>query len=214
LDYDFDWFVFDFEYKLENGQKINENDIKYLEYSELLLQAKEYGLGYRVEWENTLYLVPTPLVILEDQRMHSLVEPALRWKEGAEFFYIFGVNFEKELWEKVVTKTLEPKEILSLGNTEQRMVAMKVYGMESFLDALKAKLLDKSARGNELYLLSNVFESFPKAYYTKVVCPSTGRIYVEGVDPEFAKDNVNADACVANQLGISIEDYTRMEVEA
>ena len=59
LNYNFDLFVFVFQYKEDptNGP-INENDIKYLEYCELLLQAKEAGLGYMIEWEGTLYLVP------------------------------------------------------------------------------------------------------------------------------------------------------------
>src|SRR3990167_3319448 len=74
LDEEFYYFVFTYEY-CENPNKEhspNENDRKYLEYSELLLQALEYGLGYRVEWEDTLYLVPTPLVLIDERnRFHS-----------------------------------------------------------------------------------------------------------------------------------------------
>src|SRR3990167_4828758 len=69
LDRKFYYFVFTYEY-CENPNKEhspNENDRKYLEYSELLLQALEYGLGYRVEWEDTLYLVPTPLVLIDER---------------------------------------------------------------------------------------------------------------------------------------------------
>lgn len=65
LDYNFDLFVFAFEYKEnQTNGPINENDIKYLEYCELLLQAKEAGLGYMIEWEDTLYLVPNKNTII------------------------------------------------------------------------------------------------------------------------------------------------------
>ncbi len=71
LDYDFDWFVIEHEYcknrKDNPGNEPNENDKKYLKYSELLMQAKECGVGYRVEWENVLYLAPTPIVKIDDQ---------------------------------------------------------------------------------------------------------------------------------------------------
>ena len=95
LDYDFDWFVIEHEYcknrKDNLGKEPNENDYKYLKYSELLMQAKEAGLGYRIEWEDTLYLVPTPLVKIDAQnRFHSEKEPAIRWKDGKEFYYLQG----------------------------------------------------------------------------------------------------------------------------
>jgi len=74
LDYDFDYFVIEHEYcknrKDNKGDDPNENDRKYLKYSELLLQALEYGLGYRVEWEDTLYLIPTPIVRIDQLVRH------------------------------------------------------------------------------------------------------------------------------------------------
>jgi hypothetical protein len=114
LDYDFGCYISKFEY-CQNPHKDrppNSNDIKYLEYSELLLQAKEYGMGYRVEYKDTLYCVPTPLVLLDNQkRFHSLEKPAIRWKGGSEFYFIHGVNFPKDLWEKIINKELISIEI-------------------------------------------------------------------------------------------------------
>jgi len=83
----------------DTGIGMDENDKKYLEYSELLLEALEAGLGYRVEWEDVLYLAPCPIVKIEEQnRFHSTKEPAIRWKGGREFYYLHGVNFEKKWW--------------------------------------------------------------------------------------------------------------------
>src|SRR3990167_6262863 len=56
LDYDFDWYVFEFEYcKNPTSDKPNENDKKYLDYCELLMKAKECGIGYWAECEDILY---------------------------------------------------------------------------------------------------------------------------------------------------------------
>ena len=219
MDYDFDWYVFVYEYCKQpdknGGVAPNENDSKYLEYSELLMQAMEYGLGYRIEWEDTLYLVPTPLVLIDGQnRFHSTEAPAIRWKGGKEFYYIHGVNFDKKLWKSAIEKTIKPKELLGLSNIEQRMVAMKVYGMENLLSELNANLLDKSERGNELYLLQGLFSTNPDAYFLKYACPSTGRVYVSGIDPAYAKKNPRADSCMAWKFGLTGDEYEELRSEA
>jgi hypothetical protein len=215
LDYDFDWFVIEYEYcnnrKDNPGNEPNKNDLQYLEYCELLMRAKEYGLGYRAEHEDTLYLVPTPIIRIDEKnRFHSLTEPAIRWKGGSEFYFLWGVSLKKELWEKTVNKTISAKEVLAIDNTEQRMVVMKVFGLDNLLGELKAKLLDKSERGNELYLVENIFSQ--PAYYLKYKCPSTGRVFIKGVNPKVGKQN-NADLAQANSFELSLEEYNCLKVE-
>lgn len=217
LDYDFDWYVFEYEYCKNPDKDMlpNENDRKYLEYCELLMKAKEYGAGYRVEWKDTLYIVPTPLVLIDEQnRFHSETKPAIRWKGGAELYFLHDISFEKELWESIVKRTITPKELLAITNMEQRMIAMKVYGMESLLDNLNAKQIDKSTRGNELYLIKGLFESNPNAYFLKYSCPSTGRVYVSGIDPQYATENPKADLCMAWKFGLTGDEYEQLRSEA
>ena len=194
------------------GDAPNKNDKIYLEYSELLMQAKEYGVGYRVEWEDTLYLVPTPLVRIDAQnRWHSMKEPAIRWKEGKEFYYLHGVNLDKKLWAKIVSGKMKFKEIMKLDNIEQRMCALKIKGAEELLKDAKAKRISQSDRGNELYLVAKVFPR--DAYFLKYTCPSTGRVYVSGVDPEVGARG-DADECMGWKFRLSKEEYTKLTVEA
>jgi hypothetical protein len=212
IDYDFDWYIFEFEYCKNPDKEYlpNENDKKYLEYCELLMQAKEYGLGYRVEWEDTLYLISTPLVLIDEQnRFSSLDNPAIRWKQGKEFYFIHGVNFDKALWQRVVEKKLPTKKILQLKNIEQRYIALKLYGAENLLVELKADLLDKSDRGNELYCLKNIIPN-RKLKLLKYSCPSTNRLYVSFVPDEHLK----ADSAMAWKFSISEFEYKQLEVEA
>lgn len=75
-------------------------------------------------------------------------------------------------------------------------------------EGLNAKLIDSSERGNELYLVENVFSQ--PAKFVKKTCPSTGRVYIEGVDPKIE----TADEAVAWQMDISPQEYTRVKIES
>ena len=221
LDYDFDWFTFCYEY-LQNPDKAyppNENDRLYLEYCELLIQANEYGMGYRVEWEDTLHLVPAPLVKIDTQnRFHSDTMPAIRWKDGAAFYYLAGVHFEDALWSKVVSARMTFSEILTIENTEQRLQAMH-YNPNALVSE-NPKLVHKSERGNELYLIehSQVNEIYdaPKVWLLGFIDPSkkapNNKMYEE-VSPEMAAENPDADFIQASHLGLSLRDYRLLEME-
>ena len=57
------------------------------------MKAIECGVGYRVEYNNTLYLVPDRICRIDEQnRFHSETEPAIFWKGGHDFYYIHGVE--------------------------------------------------------------------------------------------------------------------------
>lgn len=166
-----------------------------------------------IQLDTLCVVVPMPSALCrdEEQRLHSTAGPAIAWKDGYEQFYLWGVFFKKSLWEKVVNKTLSMKELLGLENTEQRMAALKIYGAESCLEAADAKLLNKSERGNELYVLKDLF-SEPQ-YALKYACPSTGRIYVSFVPPEIGIDG-NADKAMAWKFQLNLDEYQSLEFEA
>ena len=188
------------------------------------MQAKEHGLGYRVEWEDVLYLAPTPLVLIDSEnRFHSITEPAMRWKDGQEFYYIHGVNFKKEEWEKVVSGELNFKEIMKFENMEQRMAALKLYDKEKLLNDAKAKLIhigeekDVWLDGKILDCTNHLYqidEIFPQTeYFLKYACPSTGRIYISCIDPDFAQKSKNADECMGWKFGLTKDEYGKLAVE-
>src|SRR3990167_8126238 len=113
LDEDFNWFVFEYEYcqNPDRNHLPNKRDFLYLEYCELLLKALEYGLGYRIEWEDPLYLVPCPLVKIDTQnRFHSEHYPSINWSNGHVFYYLHGVNFSKDLWLKIINRQMSMQE--------------------------------------------------------------------------------------------------------
>ena len=91
------------------------------------------------------------------------------------------------------------------------MAALKVVGVEKMLKTKNAVLLEKSERKNELYKINDVFED--TAYYLKYSCPSTGRVYVSGVDPEVGFKS-DADLAMSWKFGITKEEYLKLEVES
>jgi len=202
LDYDFDWFVIENEYcsnREDNpGDEPDENDKKYLEYSELLMQAKEYGLGYWVELEDTLYLVPTPLVRIDSMnRYHSDELPAIRWKNGMEVYFLHGVKFEKELWEKVVSRKMQFADILAIEDIDQRRQAIKYGDWNEFVKYQNAQKIDEFVKFDvQGRMINYELWKFPyqenederifskEVYFTRYLCPSVREWHISGV-PEF-----------------------------
>ena len=192
LDYDFDYYIFEYE------------------YCELLMQAKEAGVGYRIEYNDVLYLVPTPLVKIDkNNNYHSEEAPAIRWKGGAEFYYLSGVHFEKKLWEKIVKKKIKGKEIMSLENMEQRMAAIKSFGASNMIKELNAKLIDKQ-KTSTLYSVDDLFDQ--TEFFISYKCPSTGRFYTKFIDPEIAKRG-NAEECRLWGMGLELKDADKILIE-
>ena len=149
----------------------------------------------------------------EQFRLSSNEGPCIEWSDGFKLWAVNGVFFEYELWEKVVNSKLSAKEVMALSNMEQRMIALKFAGAEHTLEAMGAKLVDKSTRGNELYLVENFFEEDPKAYFLKYSCPSTGRVYLSGIDPTFAPGK-KADECMAWKHRITLPEYNELRFES
>lgn len=59
LDTNIEWYVFTNEYV--KNKKNCENEYKYLKYCELVINAQDYGAGYVIELDDTLYLAPPQL---------------------------------------------------------------------------------------------------------------------------------------------------------
>lgn len=180
-------------------------------YREVLLS----GIYDFVALDGLAIVCEPPIAVNRDEqnRLSSTTRPCIEWKDGFKLWSVNGVWFEFELWEQVTTGAISAKDILKIENMEQRMVALKLRGAEQLLTELDAKLINKSERGNELYLLKDIFPDFEAAYFLKYSCPSTGRVYVSGVDPEIGID-ANADAAMAWKHNMSVEQYSHLRHEA
>ena len=172
-----------------------------------LQKLSESVNGYAF-YENECLLVQKPTTLdLVEGKLHSTTRKAIEWADKTGYYFLHGVRFDEKLWKRVTGKRPRIKTILSIENMEQRMAALKTVGVERIIKG--ATLLDKSTRGNELYLVENVFDE--PALYLKYKCPSTGRVYASGVDPSLER---KADICMAWKFSMTEDDYAKLEVEA
>ena len=163
----------------------NENDKIYLQYSELILRAKELGVGYFCDLEDVLYLVPVPIVFCDEQnRYHSLTKPAIFWQGGEEIYYINGVNFEKKWWTKIVKDKFKAEEVFAIDNLEHRRIAYQYMDKIKMKSLKDYKVLDEVANdgyGNPMKVISFTVKNVNEPLkYLNCKCPSTKREYFIG----------------------------------
>ena len=119
------------------------------------------------------------------------------------------------IWSDIARQKLSFKEIIGLENTEQRMAALKIYGVEKMIEETNAKLIDTSERGNELYLIEKIFRT--PAYFLKYKDPSTDETYFSGIDPAIfegkSKNEIKADTAMSWKFGWNLEVYNQLKIE-
>ena len=171
------------------------------------------GIWSALFFENVAILTMTPSKVLYDDRnrLHSVTEPAIQFRDGYSICCIHGINFDEKIFYDLTQRKIPVKDILQLVNIEQRYVALEYYGFENILDELNARLIDESPRGNKLYEID--FEVRSKRVTTKFLkysCPSTERNYGSFVKPEITQ----ADQAMAWKHNCTEEEYEVLKLEA
>lgn len=155
-------------------------------------------------------ILTKPTVLTDVQwRLHNPYGLAMQWQDGTGEYFLHGVTFEKSLWKKVTERSLSFTEVLAIKDIDQRWVAMKFMEPQKLIEGANGKLLQKSERGNELYLFEGLFPNAPKAFFLKYACPSTGRVYLSGVSPEIG-ERKDADAAMGWKHHMDKHSYLAM----
>ncbi|MGA2228895.1 MAG: hypothetical protein ABSH41_31040 [Syntrophobacteraceae bacterium] len=89
------------------------------------------------------------------------------------------------------------------------------YKPDDFLKYTSAILLDRSEKGNELYMvelkITDHYDS--KLYFLRYQCPSTDKVYLKGIKPEIGLLR-NANLAQAWSFGLTLEEYRGLEAES
>ncbi len=164
---------------------------------------------------NVVFVCERPEARWDNGMLSNDQKPSIEWKDGTGFYYLDGVHLPKEMWERIVSKTMTFTEIMKIDISDQRTVALK-YNPQAIINE-NAKLIHKDGRSNELYLIEgkeiNNITGFPQMYFLKMTCP-TGRVFIEGVPPEEAKKNPNATDMQAYLCGLTKSEYMTMSMES
>lgn len=155
--------------------------------------------------------MPSSISRDDEHRLHSTTGKAIEWRDGWGFHALWGLRFSAALWQSITSKTIAPKDVLSLDNIEQRMAALRFLGLEYIFDSLPSNVLHKSERGNTLFSIDNLTDE--TEYALRYLCPSTQRQYVSFVPPEIGKKK-DADLAMAWKHNMTLEMYRAMELES
>ena len=169
------------------------------------------NVSFIIPYEGIAFVSETPKISWEEGKLHNTEGKAVEYADGYGLYSLFGVNFDEKLFKKVTSKKVTLKTIFSIENMEQRMAGLKLVGVEKLLKSKHATKLDKSDRGNTLYKIENIFDQ--TAYYLHYKCPSTGRVYVSGIDPEIGVKG-DADECMGWKFGLTREEYQSLKIES
>ena len=151
----------------------------------------------------------------DTEQLHSDQLPAIEWRDGYKLFFLDGVEFTEELWNKVISQKMTFKEIMAIDISDQRTVALK-YNPLAILNE-GATLVHKDDRSNELYCIEgkeiNKELEEKKIWFLKMKCP-TGRIFIEGVPPDEAEKNPNSTDMQALLCGLTKSQYASLLLES
>jgi len=147
---------------------------------------------------NTVFVCEKPQVSESSDVLHSTQKAAVAWSDNTGFYYLHGVEFEKDFWKTVVSGEMTFNEILKIRDNAQRHQA--IWCNPDAFFALSPKLIDRSERGNELYLVENTelneLYYSPKMWFLRFQdgnLPPKSRA-IEEIDPAYAEANPDADS--------------------
>jgi hypothetical protein len=204
------WLSF---YDFFDGIGIIKND-EFTKYMDL--QKQGFSI---VMFELFVVVCKMPVKTLTDDsnRLHSVSEASVQWRDNINQYFIHGVPFEYDLWQKVTKRELIPKEVMEMKNIEQRRVTINHYGWDEIFDYFDKKLINKSKRSSkaELYRVNGLAENI-EINIVKYEDPSTGRMYVSQVPDvdDFGKEITTADHAMAWKSYLTLEEYKSLKVEA
>jgi hypothetical protein len=104
----------------------------------------------------------------------------LQRKKGDITYRIDGVNFDKDLFDKIRNDNLSAKEVFAITNMEQRRIAYERMDKRK-MDELGGETLESNAidkYGNPMSLITFKVDGLEKPFrFLRCVCPSTSREY-------------------------------------
>jgi hypothetical protein len=144
----------------------------------------------RSDWELTVYDTSGVKVVTQGHVKNRQKEG--KWLEHSkETYYISGVQVSRQIYEGDPNKW-DGYDVLRIPNAQLRCSLLNRMGYNRLLEKVKGKVIDTSADGGQLLEIdsglkeNNGIGLDSIMRLAKVICPSTGQIYVLRVPPGIA----------------------------
>jgi len=158
--------------------------------------------------------MPSKIVRNNSGRLHNPTGPAVEFPDGYKQYYVNGRALPAWIWEKAEAGEITKEMFLKEQNSEIKGGIYEVLGQKRMMDLLGAKEIDKKqivhANGDvETVALLKTREKFREIgnqpfAWVKMVCPSTGTQYLQGVEPH----HTNALEAIASLSPFKAEEYS------
>jgi hypothetical protein len=152
--------------------------------SEKYLVLRRCAIGVPWPMEDVCILADCPIRIsMVNGVLHNETQAAIEYRDGTKIFSLNGVKM-KPCHVLTPASQLDPKEILAEKNVDVRRELIRKKGIESMLENLPHKSLEK--KGTYELLSVMLSDEVVDARYLKMVNPSIKVFHMEGVAPECA----------------------------
>lgn len=192
--YLYDWAGY-YDYAKKIGVKFEEKSLQ--QYFDILL-----NISIVIFLGNVIFVCEKPKCLWNNRGdLHSEHLPAIGWKDKTGFYFLNGVRFKKELWEKVVKREMPMEEVLKITDIDQRTQAIKFAktGLREFYLKQDGKKIDEIDKLDpQMRVVHYELWKIPKGeifsrevHFVIYDCPSSiargeRQEYAKGV-PEFEK---------------------------
>jgi hypothetical protein len=78
-----------------------------------------------------------------DNNLHNEHGLAIEYEDGWGFYALHGVRLDKELWDRILSKSMSFEDALNIENIEYRRLALEYLDPDSLLEGANAKLIHK-----------------------------------------------------------------------
>jgi hypothetical protein len=165
------------------------------------VDAFEAGLWLFWVRKEEVIAVPSPALHIVDGRLHRADGPAVAWPNGKRYWFWRGVQVPQAWVEQ--PESVHPSLALAERNSELRRCLYEILGYERILKEIGAETAQRDDFGE--LLVSNALgdDGRKPAKFVRVKCPSTGRVYVNRVDPRVT----SAREAVASRWRLKPEQY-------
>jgi hypothetical protein len=186
------------------------NDNKFNQYKKLI----ESNVFESYEYENYVFAIQPPTIIHRNAigRLHHAKEYAYQFKDGTGAYFINGRHIPDAVFNRAETLTRD--EFIKEENSDYKGAWYEILGQQRVMELLGAGKVDERtivhANGDletvSLWKTSETFEEIggvPFAW-VKMVCPSTGTQYLQGVEPH----HTNAVEAIASLSRLTVDEYS------
>ena len=184
-------------------------------YSDLL---NDSGVWNSITLKGVAIIYGRPNEVRRDanNRLHCDQDAAIVWPSGYCQYYLKGVCFDEITWRKIITHKFEISDLAKINNADARAVALSMLRPDLLLEHVNAVETHIGIKGTKLYAVPNFMDTGEDQFCMLMECPSTGRNFIEWVEPEIGRMN-DADLAQANAWKdengkpLSRDEYLAME---